>query len=458
MAYSTTQPAASATLAQRLRRLALLAAVGAVLLYLAGVTAGYLWLRYGRDNRHVGVMDVAFLQMKSVRQALAKGYLDRAAKEWEAKDYQAAFISFTSAMNNDVSNLEGRLEAVRFYRAMGAANQALALLEDGLARYPDDERLIRLTFDQLLATGRDRYALELLGRVYGEAFTGPHATLLQGYALQAVLQTEGVAAAQKYLARYPALATSRESATVVARVRWETGEKAKAIEQLSRQVSDPAAEYSSHALLASWQASAGQAEAAVRTAELAHKKFPDETAAGVLLIEMNAASATDGRPLIMDLEAFLREHAGQPDALLQLALLAGRKGWVDLALDLYRLAASRFPNLGMFGICHADALARQSRFLEFRKVLAELEAQTSDGDNTNYLQQLRHRQIIAAGAVGDEAGVRDHAQRLASSMKGDPERIEALRSHFTQIGLPVAATAFAPKKPAAKPTADAAKN
>ncbi len=454
--FSSRPAGAKATLGERLRRLALWCAFGVFLMYAAGVIAGYSWLRYGRKNEHIGFFDVAFLQVRAVQRGLAVQHLARAQIESEAKNYQAAYISFSSALRNDPDNIPGRLAAARFFRAMGAVNLSLSLLEDGLARAPDDRRLIEPTFTLLLASGRDRYALDLLHKRYGTRFSGPEAKQLQTFEVQATLGAEGVVAAKKLLEQHGGLGDYPPATPVVARVRWESAERLKAISLLSAYLEMGAATYADYALLAGWQVVGGQPGDAVLTAQRACGKFPQDPAPRVLLIEMRGAAAADARPQWPEIESYLRDFAGQPEPLAVLATLAGRKGWLDLAHLLYELGANGQTDVGLLALAYADALARNSRFPEFQRVLAEIESQAAEGGSGAFLVQLRLRQVIAAGALRDSNGVHEFARRLAASLRSDPEQLESYRRYFQKMGLPEAAAELSPRTPAKKASATTA--
>jgi tetratricopeptide (TPR) repeat protein len=445
--------ASKATLRDRLRRLALWCALGAFLCYAAGVTAGFLWLRYGRKNEHIGFFDVALLQVRSVQRGLAAQHLVRAQAEWDAKNYQEAYIAFSSALRNDPDNIPGRLAAARFFRAMGANNLSLSLLEDGLARAPGDRRLIEPTFDLLLASGRDRYALELLQKRYGTSFSGSEPRLLQTYQVRATLAAEGVGAAKSLLEKYAGLRDSPAAAPVVARVLWESAERLSAINLLASYLGTGAAAFPDFALLAGWQAAGGQPEDAVQTAQRACDKFPSDPAPRVLLIEMRAAAAPDNRPKAQEIGTYLRDFAAQPEPLALLATLAGRVGWIDLARTLYELGANSQPDVGLLALCYADALARNSRFQEFQQVLGQIEAQATEGGNAAFLQQLRLRQVIAAGALRDTDNVHEFARRLGAALSSKPDQLEAYRRYFQKVGMLEAAAELTPRAPANKTTA-----
>jgi hypothetical protein len=437
------------TVADRLRQLAILAGLALVFCYVAGVTAGYLWLTQVRKLGQVGVLDVALFRVQNVRHAMAAQQFTRAQAEWDAKNYQAAYVAFSTALRQDPDNVTGRLKAAGFFRAVGAANLGQILLEEGLARDPGEKRLIEATFDLLLGTGRDRHALDLLHKTYPAGFSGPNQLLLETDELLATLSVDGAAAAKKLLERYPDLATHAPAAPVVARVYWESAERLKAISLLASYLQSQPAVFVDYLRLASWQTAAGQPDAAIRTAEQACAKFPGDLQARVVLIEMQAAAAPDGRPAAKVIESYLRNYAARPEAIPLLAALAGSKGWVDLARGLYELGALRQANLDVLALYYSDALVRSARFAEVQLVLAQIEAQTPEA-STAFQVQLRQRQIIAAAALGQSEQVRDFARRLGSTLGNDPDGLEICRRIFQKLNIGEAVAELTPRAAPAK--------
>lgn len=418
-----------------LRKLAIYGIIGLVSFYGIYVAAGYSWLRFARKNEQVKLLDVAFIRVGEIRRANAVQHFANAQVEWDAKNYQAAYLSFVTGVRQDPDNLTGRLTAVRFLRSVGAGSLALAMLEEGLVRAPEDRRLIEPTFEVLLAAGRQRHALELLKKYYGAAQTGPNGELLQRVEIEATLAADGAPAAKQLMDKHPELLKNVLATPVVARVLWESQERLRAIRLLQDYVrNQTAAVYNDYALLAGWQEVGGLPAEAVQTARLACARLPRELSPRVLLIEMLAAETPAG-PAVPDAVAtYLREFSDRPESLIGLATLAGRKGWVDLARTLYAIGANRQLDLNQVAMAYSDALARNSRYKEVRQVLTGLESQASEA-SAAFLVQLRQRQVITAAALNDTDNVREYARRLAAVLNRDPDGLEVCRGLFRKMGI-----------------------
>ena len=429
--------AASPALVAGGRRLALYAGRGLLGVYVAGVAAGYAWLHYMRGNDQIGVADVALLRVGAVQRGLAAQHFVQAQSEWDKKNYPAAYLLFTSAVRQDPANIDGRLVAVRFLRSLGGNDLAFGLLEEGLARAPDDRRLVEPVFELLLSTGRERRALDLLRQRYGENLSGPNGPLLQRYEIEATLATDGAPAARRLLERHPGLFQEPAAVPVVARVLWASQERLRAIEMLAGHVRTAAAARSDFELLAHWQEAGGLAGDAVATARRACERFPQEIAARVLLVETIVDEVPGSPAGTAAVAAYVRDLAGRPEALIELAALAGRKGWDGLARSLYEVAANSPADLTALAFSYGDALAQNGRYNEDRQLLEQLESQVSD-DHPAVMVQLRQRQVIAAAALGDTDNVREYARRLAAVLHRDPTGLEACRKVFQRLAIPEA--------------------
>jgi hypothetical protein len=417
-----------------LRKLALYSVAGLLILYVLGVGAGYGWLHFVRKNQEIGLGDVAFFRIGEVRHTIAAQHFVHGQAEWDAKNYQAAYLYFSAGVRQDPDNVAGRLTAMRFLRSVNAANLAVIMAEEGVSRAPNDRRMIEATFDLLLTTGRERRALDLLKQQYGAIESGENAGLLQRYEVEATLSADGAPAAKQLLGRHPDLLKDPQATRVVARVLWETQERLKAIDFLQRHLAAGNAPYADFAQLAGWQEAAGQPSDALKTARRATELFPREIAPRMLLIEMVVAESPGGTGGAAAMADFLRDFGNRPEALPELAFLAGRKGWVDLSRAVFELAANGSGDLTAFALAYSDALAHESRYKEARRVLTDLESQMPDNRSALWVQ-LRQRQVIAAAALGDSDNVREYARRLASLVNRDPDGLESCRRIFQKLGI-----------------------
>jgi hypothetical protein len=417
-------------------KLGFAAAVLAVL-YLLGAAAGFLWLNTVMKNDQIGFLDVALFRWQEVRRGVADKHFAAARRAWQDRNYEAAYLSFTSGLRSDPANLPGRLAAAEFLLAVRAGDLAAGVLESGLAANPNHPQLLDRTLEVLTTTARDARVLELLRRRDPAGASDPMRPVLAMHELRALLNTGAAAEARRKLDAYPELERFPRARPVVARVRWETRDRAGALRTMATHLREPESAYPAFAEMVQWQIGAGQPDLALETALAARAKFPDELPARLLHLEALAAKTARGPEWAEAVRLFLGEFGNRPDSLVALAALAGRLGWLDLARGLYEIAAARFPDLGAFAFAYADALMRNGRFRESDQLLAQIEVQSADASG-DFLAKLRQRQVLASAAVGDDSRVREFSRRIAAGSRNDAALIENARRIFHKAGIAAA--------------------
>jgi tetratricopeptide (TPR) repeat protein len=416
-------------------RLALVGGVTFLICYGLLVSAGYLWLREGRQIDQVGFFEVAFLRVNKIRQEMGAQQFAKAQAALAAKDFPVAFVDMSSGLHNDPDNVAGRIGLAQFLKLAGATDRAINLLEDGLARTPGNQELIEATFNLLTTTSRDGQALQLLRGQLASQFSGANGTRLRMYEVQASLNAEGPAAARRLLDGYPDLRTTTRSLPVVASVLWAAQDRTGAIEALSAFIKAQPDNFSAYADLASYQQTAGLVADARQTADLACAQFPKEFAPRVLRIVMLTPTKPDELlPWERAVALYVRDFGDKPEAVTMLAEISGRKGWVPLACLLYEIGASREQDFRPLAMYYSDALMSQKRFVEAQRVLAEIDRQTPDSGEFSVL--LWQREIVAAAACGDRDDARENARRVASALRRDPDGLEVIRQRFIRMKIP----------------------
>ncbi len=425
-----------------------LARWGAILLvagYVFAVAGGYLFLRYSRKIDEVHVSDVALFRFSDIRRTLARQHFRQAKEAWDAKDFQQAYVYYTSAVLRDPDNIDGRLSAAHFLEALGATNLEINLLEDGLVKAPDHRELNDLLFSRLLAAGRHRRALELLHGSHAAALTGPNAAFLQTVELQATLAVSGAPAAKAVIDQRPDLRHIAMAVPTVAQVLWDTGEKKEAIALAAALVKAEPNVLPARVLLADWLRLNGEEDAAIATALEAVRQFPSDPAARVLLFDVGGSRIRGTPNWWKEVGAYLKDFEASPKAVFLLASLAGRRGWLDLSGTLYELGARRGHDLGMLGLFYSDALVQNARLPEAQTVLQEIDLQSAER-NTPFQLQVRQRTIAAAAAANDREAVRENARRLATLLRNDTDTLQLYRQHYLSIGLTDAVAELSERK------------
>jgi tetratricopeptide (TPR) repeat protein len=415
---------------------------GLFALYVLAVLGAYSWIHVVRKGDQVGITDVAFFRLSQVRHAMAEQQFVQAKQDWEKKDYRAAYVAYVSALRRDPDNVEGRLEAADFFSSIGSVKLEVTVLQEGLTRSPEDGVIARRTLELLTSTGRDRSALDLIGKLYGNSPRGEIAPTVNIYRILAMMNTGDDAGAKTVLSEHPEVRQCQTSVPALANILWRSGERLAAIRTLSKDLAAEPESFAAYSQLAEWQAAGGMNDDAVTTAKRSRSRFPNEISARILMIEMLSAQMPGSTELKAEIDSFIRDSGGRPEALGALAELAGRKGWIDLDRNLYLVSANRQPDLRIPGLLYSDALAVNNRSEDQQAVLEQVEAQ-SGHSNAGVAVQLRRREVIAAAALGDRDGVREKARYLSAALlKSDPDSMDAYRRLFEKLGIKDAVAAF----------------
>ena len=309
-------------------------------------------------------------------------------------------------------------------------------------RAPDNLALADKTLALLTSTSRDKAALDPIHRIYGDRASGDIAPTVETYRILATLDLGKAAEGRKLFEEHPEIRDSQVPVLTLANVLWKSGERIKAIDSLSKYTVSGTAAYPAYAQLAKWQAEGGMNDDAVATVRAAAARFPGEVADRVLLLDMLATRSEMDSAVKAEIESYISDTKGQPAAIAALEELAGRKGWTNLARNLYLLTADRRVDLRMSALYYSDALSEKSLSAEQQVVLSQLESQADEG-NSAYAVQLRQREVVAAAARGDLDAEREDARYLAAAvLKNDPDSLDTYRRLFTDLGLKDAAAAF----------------
>lgn len=440
------------TLAGRLRRVALWVAGGLVVIYLLGAYAGYAWVHFVRKNEDISFLQVATLRWREVRREMATQQFAKAQKDWDAGKTQEAYLAFVTAMRNDPDNVAGRQVAARFLSTVGGPNMAATVLEEGLARSPENRALLQQLFELLIRSGRGRHALDLLHRRSASSMAGRNADLLHLYELQATLDTEGAGAARRLLDSHPELEQDTAALPTIARIYWETRERTRAMGLAAKYLRLEPGVFAVYSQLAGWQKQAGLTTEALQTADAAVAQFPHDLLARLLHVEMVATLSYPGTTWREAVAGYLREFGNAPGGLVALADLCGRSGWPQLARDLYLVGGTRQADLRLLACAYSDALVRVNRLQEARLILEELDRQSAD-TSLPFLVLLWQREVLVLSALHDTDATREAARHLATALRGDPDALENIRSRFAKLGLTAAVAEFSNPAPASRPVA-----
>ncbi|WP_404420301.1 hypothetical protein [Nibricoccus sp. IMCC34717] len=429
-----------------LPRLAITSAVVLVSGYFAVTAGGYFWLRYARNAETVSYTSVLLLRTDDVRASIGESHLKEARATKARREYQQAYVSYVSALRSNGRDPALRLEVADFLVSVGAVKQAISVLEQGLPDKTGKGELGLRLLELLNSQGLDQRIRDLLKTQLAQEFSGKQAQRFRAFEIDAALAVEGPVVAERLLDAHPEVLQAPGGNALAARVRWDSGKRDTAIRLLSDSVAANRATLGEFSMLSEFQEQLGHAIDVQETGRAAVRRFGMEPQARLLLIaSLRGVGMAGSENWRSEIEKYLRDFSKRPEALISVAELGGRRGWVDFTRTLYSGSLRSGRLTGMFGLCLADSLLRVGRVSDARRVLDELASQI--GDEPSFAVYLRRRQILAAAAAGATLAVREHARGLALLLASDPAALEATRRQFARAGLTEAAAELGGPKP-----------
>lgn len=413
----------------RWRRLLVVLGLAVLGLYLGAASALWAYYRFHRHIPDVHWHDIALVtRFGRVRQAVGAHQLGLARERWAAKDYAQGLFLGRSALAKDAANPEARHFVASCWRAAGRGALASRILEDGLGFDRPALPLARLLAETYLEGSRYGELLALL-RVRLPALGRPVPDEQQNFfrlaELRAVLESEGAEAATAVAARWPELARLPAAAPLFARIALARGDAPAGLAMLRTALASQPENPSLHDALCETTLAAGLLDEARTVAEGFVAAFPSLPAAELRLLEAHGSRAAAARePWLLSCMRYLARFRENPAALEQLAHLAARRGWSDLAFVLYQNAVATGANARPFAFSYVGSLVAAKQYARAGAVWTDLVAQKAvTADNAPALAAM-----IAFG-TGREGEALEQVERLRTATRDDAPR----RGRFVRV-------------------------
>ena len=419
----------------RWRRIARWLAAAALLAYLGGATALWAYYRFARKVPDVCWTDIAVCtRFGRVQQAVGAKHLANAKEQWTAGEYAKSLFLARAALAKRPEDPDTRIFLASSWHQVGRIDFACRTLEDGLPHDTAAQPVARALLALYLESERHSDVLSLL-RVKLPALRRQPATAdlasFQHAEVQAVLETEGAEAATALAERFPILGELPAAAPLLARIDLACHRPDAALARLHAAVEREPANSTIHDALVDLALQTGRAEEARLAAEHFVEAFPALPAAELRLLEVHATRAgSDRSPWLMSCMRYLARFRQQPAALEQLADLAARRGWSDLAFLLYQNSLGTGGRDRAFASLYIGSLLASHDFARADTVWRDLTAQKSaPADSAPALAAM-----VASGA-GRDGEALEHLERLRSSTATDTGRRERLARLFHSFGF-----------------------
>jgi tetratricopeptide (TPR) repeat protein len=359
----------------------------------------------GQQYFHAGQYDKASIEFRNALQiephdAQARYLIGLTAEK--RGNIREAVGAYEAAIEADAGQLEARAALGKLLVLGGAAKQALTTIEPGLAKHPEDPRLLtvrgaaRAQLKDLTGATADAEHAVKLAPTDSDAI-GLLAALYQ----QQGRTNDAVELASKAVAARPTDVAVRQ---VLARIFVDVKEPAKAEEQFKKIVALAPHELPYRYQLASFYSNSGNMNAAQQTLEDTVTAFPDSSPAKLVLVDFIARqrSRDQGEKV---LRSYIAREPDNNDLRLGLGTLLERTQALPEALTTYGEIIQRDPK-------SAGALAARDRIAtieltegktaDAQKLVAEvLEQNPRDNDALMMRAQLALQRNDPTDAITD---------------------------------------------------------
>ena len=344
------------------------------LLFWAGKSAGlYFFFREFRDFEDVSITDMVLFPLNRANVRVQQGnyQIDQARGALEREDYRRAYALLREGVVRAPANLEGRMLLAQIY-AGWRPDLATDLLLDGVTYGKEDSEYVRLMSLLLLSQKEDARILELTGTLLEEDLPKEIQQVLAVSRLQAAMLT-GQFAIVRGLFEETDLEQTMDGVLLGSQLYVRTGQPEMAAQILQSVINtfpegqlDPIY----NQLVSVYKKQELYDRAREAALELVIRN-PMEWRPRVTLIDVLSASGMEERR-DREIEAILREHRNDEQAMVALAQICAEYGNVRAATRLYEIALENGYALSIFSLTLAEAYVQNGQFQKAIELCNEL--------------------------------------------------------------------------------------
>jgi tetratricopeptide (TPR) repeat protein len=413
--------------------LSLYLVVGFALSWLASATGVFLFVKYRAgftEVRYAHIVGLPFT-LQDYRHAKGKFWLNRGMTDANEGRWRDAFDGLRQGLPLAPENEEARMMLARIYLIAGRADMAGVVLVEGLAHRSDQTEYLRTVIGFLFGQQADAQVIEVTqdllepGRLDGDARR--MVAVSRVYALFNRDRFDEIPVALRDLE----LDRSIEGRFIEARIAWETGAREASVIMLKDLHQRAPQEPEIYRTLIFYLRELGRVGEARRVALARQWSFPQSADGYVDYIALSREAGELARQTEAQ-EAFLREFAKVPEALLALGVWAAKEGEAALAWRVARLLPAKSPEAP-----RAILLALEAELVRggYQAALAEVEKAQTSGISWNGSEQmvLLGMQAAAQLGLGLTAEAQENLNRVMASPVMASVNLVAVAAHVARL-------------------------
>ena len=336
------------------RKLALLGAIAAVVVWLIAALGVWLFVKYHRDFPGVRYVDLLLPhRWPAYRISAGHHYITRAELLLRQGEVHAALHQLRAGVARAPAHAKGRLPPASLYLSGRRPDLARDLMLDGLPHRPDDPAYLRSTLSLLLEIQEDARLLEVADRLLASPTHAPLHPIIATYAATASYYRGNYDRAEDLIARHR-LRDTPDGATLLARIEWERGYPELAVLRLGDLLTRLPGHDGARTLLAGYYRELGRSGELEST--LVERLAGDPLAPAPRIDHLHLLHQRGDRTrLDRDTEAYLTQFRHDSPALLLLADFAAHTGRPALARRVQQIFMDRRENNGAPALLVAEA-------------------------------------------------------------------------------------------------------
>lgn len=426
--------------------------IGTTLLALALLTfigqgvVHYYVFKYKREFEETTFVDMLFYRFNpelrsSFQKKLGNYYVDKAFEELRRTDQRPNFSEVLFFARQGVTrspdNLDGVLLIAQFFepeRPERAARILRETLKYALEEEDEDKRLsyIRAMSTLHLKHSFDYELIDLVREVLdGREERTKTNRLLAIAAAQASFFRGHYDQAEEFIAGYD-LTTTIDGIMLSARISWDRGQQALAIDKLKSFIRKYPEEDRLYMLLTQFYRDAGDLDRARTNAVMRMANNPTSPGPRIEFLYVLNELNEDAR-MERELESFIEQFSNDEAALARLANLATDTGRFDLALRLYEIALERDYSIETFALLLIETAVVADRFDEAIAFAEEVENEDPDWLQRSKTVFESLRSVAYFGAGNDELG-NHYLNRFLNSSSVRNATLLAVARRFERLG------------------------
>ncbi len=363
--------------------------------------AGFLFLKHTRDIETGQFADLLFFRWDEYRVAWGEDYIERGRELIEDGEGREGFHYLRVGLIRSPENIEGRLLLANIFLARNRSDQSARLLVEGMPYGYEDADYVTTTMRLLLRAEKDdeirAIAEEFLP---AEPDTEGRHIIIAFAAARASFHRGDFDSAVRFVEDYR-LDQSNSGRILLARIDWERGSRAEAIERLERMARDRPDNNEAYLYLTRFHHEMGDIANAERYAVIRQLNDPLSALPRIDLLYIYHDKGDDER-LHEEIDSILSEFRSDREAIEYLAQFALDTTDVSLARRIFEHVQLRGQDLGIPGIVLIHTYMKAGEYDQATS-LGERLSREVEGFAEQFGTQLLAVNAIADYARGDRA-------------------------------------------------------